>query len=250
MSKSVLITGAGRGLGRAAALASLAAGFSVIGTTNSHPEDAAEVTTAAGAGRAGDLEFTHLDAKDVGSYGLFVDSIRRILQRRGATELFAVVNNAGIGTYAPYGDTSEDQFDELFSINVKAPFFLTQRLLPLLGRGSRVVNLTSAITRGVVRGMSAYAMTKGAIEVMTRYQAAELAERGIAVNTLMGGAVNTDFGGGIMHSPAVQAMAADAITWGHIAEPAYIADAVPLILSTNFSWATGSVVDLSGGQSI
>jgi NAD(P)-dependent dehydrogenase (short-subunit alcohol dehydrogenase family) len=250
MSSTVLITGAGRGLGRAAALALLSAGYSVIGTTNTHPEDADEFRAAADPELAEKIEFTYFDAADFDSYPTFVATIQSMLQKRGSSFLHAVVNNAGIGTFASFIDTTEQQFDDLFNINVKAPYFLTQQLVPLLGQGSRVLNVTSALTRGVVKGMSAYAMTKSAVEAMTRYQGAELAERGIAVNTLMGGAVDTDFGGGLMRIPAVQAMAADAIAWSRIAEPSNIANAVPLILSDGFSWATGSVVDLSGGQSI
>ncbi len=113
-----------------------------------------------------------------------------------------------------------------------------------------MLNVTTALTRGVVPGMSAYAAVKGAVEVLTRYQAVELADRSIAVNALMGGAVDTDFGGGIMHSPQVQDLAAHTIAWNRIAAVDDIAAAVPAILSDGFRWATGSIVDLSGGQSV
>ncbi|MFE0419785.1 SDR family NAD(P)-dependent oxidoreductase [Streptomyces tendae] len=97
--------------------------------------------------------------------------VRNTLQESFGAETFDyLVNNAGIGTYAPYATTTPEQFDELVQTNLKAPFFLTQALLPLINEGGRVLNVSTALTRGVVPGMSAYAATKGAIEVLTRYR--------------------------------------------------------------------------------
>ena len=118
------------------------------------------------------------------------------------------------------------------------------------GGGGRILHVTTALTRGVVPGMSAYAATKAAIEVLSRYQAVELADRSIRVNTLMGGAVETDFGGGMMRSPQVQDLAAHTIAQGRIATVDDITAAVPAILSDAFGWATGAIMDMSGGQSL
>ncbi|WP_051571463.1 SDR family NAD(P)-dependent oxidoreductase [Cryptosporangium arvum] len=152
--------------------------------------------------------------------------------------------------YAPFAETTPAQFDELVAVNLRGPFFLTQSVLPLLADGARILNVTTALTRGVVPGMAAYAATKSAVEALTRYQAVELADRGIRVNTLMGGAVDTDFGGGIMHAPQVQELAAHTIAQGRIATVDDITAAVPTVLSDAFQWSTGSVIDLSGGQSL
>jgi NAD(P)-dependent dehydrogenase (short-subunit alcohol dehydrogenase family) len=177
--------------------------------------------------------------------------VRDTLRERFGVETFDhLVNNAGIGSYAPYAQTTPEQFDELVQVNLRAPFFLTQALLPLINEGGRVLNVTTALTRGVVPGMSAYAATKGAIEVLTRYQAVELADRSIRVNTLMGGAAATGFGGGMMRSPDVRELAAHTIAQGRIAEIDDITAAVPAILSDAFQWATGSIIDVSGGQSL
>ncbi|MFI5934027.1 SDR family NAD(P)-dependent oxidoreductase [Actinoplanes sp. NPDC051494] len=233
--KIALVTGASRGLGQGMAQQLTRSGVEVLGTyLTTEPEP-------------GDL-FVRLD---VAAYPAFVATVRDILRDRFGVETFDyLVNNAGIGTYAPYAQTTPEQFDELVGINLRAPFFLTQALLPLINDGGRVLNVSTALTRGVVPGMSAYAATKGAIEVLTRYQAVELADRGIRVNTLMGGAVETDFGGGIMRAPEVQKLAAATIAQGRIATTGDITAAVPAILSGAFGWATGSIIDLSGGQSL
>jgi NAD(P)-dependent dehydrogenase (short-subunit alcohol dehydrogenase family) len=235
VNKIALVTGAGRGLGAGMARHLTSAGVAVLGTYHT-----TKVT-----------EGLHLDVTRTDTYAAFVTTVRSTLQERFGVESFDyLINNAGVGTYAPYPVTTPEQFDELVQINLKAPFFLTQALLPLINEGGRVLNVTTALTRGVVPGMSAYAATKGAIEVLTRYQAVELADRSIRVNTLMGGAVATDFGGGIMRSPEVQQLAAQTIAQGRIAAIDDITAAVPAILSDAFQWATGSIIDLSGGQSL
>ncbi|GAA2597923.1 SDR family oxidoreductase [Winogradskya consettensis] len=236
MTKIALVTGAGRGLGQGMAQHLTRAGVAVLGTYRT--------------GSPGP-DFVRLDVTELDTFPEFVTAVRETLRDRFGVETFDyLVNNAGIGTYAPYAQTTPEQFDELVAVNLKAPFFLTQALLPLINDGGRVLNVTTALTRGVVPGMSAYAATKGAIEVLTRYQAVELADRGIRVNTLMGGAVATDFGGGMMRSPEVQQLAAHTIAQGRIAETDDITAAVPAILSDAFQWATGSIIDLSGGQSL
>ncbi|MEU5698526.1 SDR family NAD(P)-dependent oxidoreductase [Streptomyces aurantiacus] len=242
--KIALVTGAGRGLGLGMAQHLTRSGVSVLGTYLTSERAA---TKAAGA----DLVFCQLDVTRTDTFSEFATAVRDTLRERFGVESFDyLVNNAGIGTYAPYATTTPEQFDELVQINLKAPFFLTQALLPLINEGGRVLNVSTALTRGVVPGMSAYAATKGAVEVLTRYQSVELAERSIRVNTLMGGAVVTDFGGGIMHSPKVQELAAHTIAQGRIATTDDITAAVPVILSDAFQWATGAIIDVSGGQSL
>ena len=242
--KIALVTGAGRGLGQGMAQHLTRSGVAVLGTYLTSERAATE-------GTAPDLTFCRLDVTRIDVFPEFVTTVQSTLRERFGVETFDyLVNNAGIGTYAPYAVTTPDQFDEQVQINLKAPFFLTQALLPLINEDGRVLNVSTALTRGVVPGMSAYAATKGAIEVLTRYQAVELADRSIRVNTLMGGAVTTDFGGGIMYSPDVQQVAAHTIAQGRIATIDDITAAVPAILSDTFQWATGAIIDMSGGQSL
>jgi NAD(P)-dependent dehydrogenase (short-subunit alcohol dehydrogenase family) len=237
--KIALITGATRGLGEGMARRLTAAGVAVIGTyRGTEPGDA--VTAA-----------LRLDVTRFDTYPAFVAELRQLLRDRFGAEGFDhLINNAGIGIFAPYARTTPEQFDRLTDTNLKAPYFLTQALLPLINDGGRVLHVTTALTRGVVPGMSAYAAVKGAVEVLGRYQATELAERSIRVNTLMGGAVGTGFGGGMMRSPEVQALAAHTIAQGRIATVDDITAAVPAILSDAFQWATGGIIDVSGGQSL
>ena len=239
--KIALITGAGRGLGLGMVQQLTRSGVAVLGTYRTGEPPAPSP----------DLAFCRLDVTRLDTFPEFVTAVRDTLRERFGVETFDhLVNNAGIGSYAPYAQTTPEQFDELVQVNLKAPFFLTQALLPLINKGGRVLNVTTALTRGVVPGMSAYAATKGAIEVLTRYQAVELADRSIRVNTLMGGAVATGFGGGMMRSPEVQELAAHTIAQGRIAEIDDITAAVPAILSDAFQWSTGSIIDVSGGQSL
>jgi NAD(P)-dependent dehydrogenase (short-subunit alcohol dehydrogenase family) len=248
--KTALITGASRGLGRGMAEHLCRSGIRVIATFLRGREEAehlaAEVTR-----NGGEIVVLPLDVTDFQSYPSFVDEVRQSLQTRfGASNLDYLINNAGIGTFAMFSDTTAAQFDDLVEVNLKAPFFLSQALLPLIGDGGRILNVTAAVTRGVVPGLSAYAATKGGIEALTRYQAVELAGRGIRVNAIMGGAVDTGLGDGMMRSEQVRAQAARVIAHGRIGEVDDITAAVPAILSDAFQWATGSVIDLSGGQSI
>lgn len=244
-----LVTGASRGFGRSMAAHLAANGVWVIGTYN-RSDTAAEEFAAQVAKDGGRLAFLQLDVSRSGSFPDFVRSVSHTLNDWGAQKFDYLVNNAGIGTFAPYSETTPEQFDELIEVNLKAPYFLTQHLLPLLKDGGRVLNLSTALTRAVVPGGSAYAAAKGGLEVLTRYQAVELADRGIRVNTIMGGATESDFGGGIMHTDEVKALSAKVIALGRMGLPDDLGAAVPAILSDAFGWANGGCIELTGGQSL
>lgn len=247
--KIALITGASRGLGRSAAQHLAKAGWGVIGTYNSNREQAdalvAEITGAGGTAVA--LPF---DAADPAAIGGFVEAVREALRSTfDADHLDALVNNAGIGVNAPFAETTEADFDRLMAINLKTPFFLTQALLPLLGDGSRVLNLSSGLARFSLPGNAAYAATKGAIEVLTRYQALELGPRGIRVNVIAPGAIATDFGGGhVRDNEQVNEAVSGMTALGRPGEPDEIGSAVAAILSDDFRWASGTRIEVSGGQ--
>jgi len=193
-----------------------------------------------------------LDTGRSDTFPAFATELRGVLSTRFGRETFDhLVNNAGIGLHVPYAETTEAQYDELFAVNVKGPFFLTQVLAPLIADGGRVLNVSSALARLTRAGTSAYAATKGAIEVLTRYQAVELGARGVRVNVLVPGAVATDFNGAVVRdTPALQEALLPTIALGRIAEADDIGAAVPLILAEGFGWANGTRIELSGGQSI
>ena len=247
--KTVLITGASRGLGASAAQHLAKGGWGVLGTFNSNADQATEVADRIREA-GGTVTMLPFDAADTTSIPEFVDRVRAVLQSDfDATGLDALVNNAGIGVNAPFAQTSEADFDRLVLINLKTPFFLTQALLPLLGEGSRVLNLSSGLARFSLPGNAAYAATKGAIEVLTRYQALELGERGIRVNVIAPGAIATDFGGGAVRDDPNANKGVSAMTaLGRPGEPDEIGSAVAAILSDDFRWASGTRIEVSGGQ--
>jgi NAD(P)-dependent dehydrogenase (short-subunit alcohol dehydrogenase family) len=137
----------------------------------------------------------------------------------------------------------------LMNVHFKGPFFLTQQLLPLINDGGRIINISSGLARFTIPGASAYAAMKGAIEVLTRYQAKELGARQIAVNTLAPGAIETDFGGGtVRDNAAVNAMVADNTALGRAGQPDDIGGALALLLSPGAQWINGQRVEASGGM--
>ncbi|BEP13378.1 SDR family oxidoreductase [Acidothermaceae bacterium B102] len=245
-----LITGASRGLGRSMAQHLARAGVGVIGTYLSR-KDEADTLVSELEGYGVPAAALQLDVGDSGSFGSFAETVRATLGGLGADHLDYVVNNAGMGVYASFAETTEEQFDALMRVQLKAPFFLTQALLPQIADGGRVLNVSSGLARFTLPGYAAYATMKGAVEVLTRYQARELGARQIRVNVVVPGAIATDFGGGMVRdNEHVNAVIAEAIALGRVGEADDIGAAVAAILSDGFGWANGSRIELSGGQSL
>jgi NAD(P)-dependent dehydrogenase (short-subunit alcohol dehydrogenase family) len=161
------------------------------------------------------------------------------------------VNNAGIGIHKPFAETTEDDFDQLMNIQFKGVFFLTQKLLPLLKDGGRIVNLSSGLARFTLPGYSAYASMKGAIEVLTRYMAKELGHRQIAVNVVAPGAIATDFAGGaVRDNSEINSFLASQTALGRVGLPDDIGGAIASLLSEDNRWVNAQRIEVSGGQSI
>lgn len=249
--KIALITGASRGLGRSMAQHLSRAGWGVIGTFRSSQEAAADLVDEIEQ-RGGRAAMLRLDTARTETFGPFADELRQVLRDRfDRNHLDALVNNAGEGAYAPYAETTEEQFDGLLAAQLKGPFFLTQRLLPLIADGGRILNISSGLARFTLPGYAAYAAAKGAVEVLTRYQAKELGERGIRVNVVAPGAIATDFGGGMVRdNPEVNEMIAGTIPLGRVGEADDIGAGITAVLSDDFGWANGTRIELSGGQNL
>lgn len=247
--KIALITGASRGLGKNAALHLAQQGFDIIGTYHSKAGEAQTlVTTLQQSGaRAAMLQ---LDVGDSASFEAFATALQDTLQQEfGRDHLDVLVNNAGIGINVPFAETSEAQFDQLSNIQLKGPFFLTQRLLPLIADGGRVINVSTGLTRFALPGYAAYAAMKGAMEVLTRYQAKELGARGIRVNILAPGAIETDFGGGVVRdNEGVNAFIASNTALGRVGLPDDIGAAIAMLASDGAGWVTGQRIEVSGGM--
>lgn len=247
--KIALITGASRGLGRSMALALARKGVAVIGTYHSNQAEAA-ATVAAIEALGGKAAMLRLDTGRADDFPAFAAEVARVLAERWNRHSFDhLVNNAGIGLDAPFAETSEADFDRLMNIHLKGVFFLTQRLLPLIADGGRIVNLSSGLTRFSLPGHAAYAAMKGAVEVLTRYLAKELGPRGIAVNTIAPGAIETDFGGGtVRDNPQVHDFVAGVTALGRPGLPDDIGPAVAVLLSEDNRWINAQRIEVSGGM--
>lgn len=251
ISPIAVITGASRGLGRSMALHLAKRGVDLVITYRQGKSEAAEVVDSARAHgrRAVALK---LDVADVSSFGAFATRLQEELTQNLGQERFDyLVNNAGHGLHAAFAETTEAQFDELLRVHVKGPFFLTQKLLPLIRDGGRILNISTGLARFTLPGYAAYATGKGAIEVLTRYQAKELGSRKITVNALAPGAIETDFGGGVVRdNPEVNKMIASQTALGRVGLPDDIGKAVSLLLSPESAWITGQRIEVSGGQNL
>ncbi len=190
-----------------------------------------------------------LDVADSASFPAFATQVRQVLSGWGRERFDHLVNNAGTGIHAAFAETSEAQFDELVKIHLKGPFFLTQALLPLIADGGRILNVSSGLARFALPGYAAYATMKGGIEVLTRYLTKELGERGISVNTLAPGAIETDFGGGTVRDNAqVNALIASQTAPGRVGLPDDIGAVVAALLAPGTGWINAQRIEASGGM--
>lgn len=244
-----LITGASRGLGKNMALKLAERGVDLILTYRSRADEAAgvvrEIERKGPKARA-----LKLDVGDAESFLAFAETVKRTLHEHFQRERFDyLVNNAGIGIQKSIAETSEAEFDELVRIHLKGPFFLTQRLLPLLRDGGRILNVSSGLARFTVPGHAAYAAMKGGVEVLTRYLAKELGPRGISVNTLAPGAIETDFNGGALRdNPQLKTFVASQTALGRAGLPDDIGGVVAFLLSPEARWINGQRIEASGGM--
>lgn len=249
MSKITLITGASRGLGKNAALHLARHGHDLILTYHSNQAEAdAVVAEIRALGRQ--AVALQLDVSRSASFADFAERVRLALGLTWQRESFdALVNNAGIGIHAAFAETSEEQFDQLMNIHLKGTFFLTQRLLPLLADGGRILNVSTGLARFSLPGYAAYAAMKGGIEVLTRYLAKELGGRGIRANTIAPGAIETDFGGGVVRdNRELNAVIAGQTALGRVGLPDDIGNAISLLLSEQAGWINAQRVEVSGGM--
>jgi len=244
-----LITGASRGLGRNAALHLAAAGHDLILTYRNGREEALAVVAEVQS-RGARAVALPLDVGQSASFPTFAEAVSKALNEHWQRERFDhLVNNAGMGMHALIADTSEDVFDALVNVHFKGVFFLTQKLLPLLNDGGRILNVSSGLARFALPGYGAYAAMKGAIEVLSRYLAKELGPRGIAVNTIAPGAIETDFGGGRVRDNAeLNAFVASQTALSRAGRPDDIGGAIAALLAPGSGWINAQRVEVSGGM--
>lgn len=247
-TRIAIVTGGSRGLGRNTALSLARRGVDVVITyrTNKAEADAAVAEITQLGRKASALQ---LDTGAIATFDAFAANLKNVLRDVWATTTFDyLVNNAGSGINKPFAQTSEADFDQMMNVHLKGVFFLTQKLLPLIADGGRVVNLSSGLVRFSLPGMAAYASMKGAVEVLTRYLAKELGPRGIAVNTVAPGAIETDFGGGFVRDNAeANRSIAERTALGRVGVPDDIGPMIAALLSDDNRWINGQRIEVSGG---
>jgi len=244
----IVITGGSRGIGASAAEHAAQRGMGVILTYNTRP-DAADAVVRRIEQAGGKAVALKLDVADVASFKAFREAVVVTLETTwGASTLAGLVNNAGYGLFNPLASVSEAQFDGLFNVHLKGPFFLTQALLPLLEENASIVNLTSATTRVATAGVAPYAAFKGGLEVLTRYMAKEFGERRIRANAVSPGAIRTELGGGL--NDEFEALLAGQTALGRVGEPEDVARVIAMLLSPEGAWINAQSIEVAGGYII
>ncbi|MGL2965908.1 SDR family NAD(P)-dependent oxidoreductase [Flavobacterium sp. XGLA_31] len=250
-SKIALVTGGSRGLGRAMVLSLAKNGNNIIFTYHSNKEEAdnviAEIISLGQKAVAYPLDVSKLTTFDH-----FIHQIsQHLTEHEGNPNFDFLINNAGTGVYGSVTDTTEEAFDAMVNIHFKGVYFLTQKLLPLLRNGGRIVNISSGLTRVSFPNVSAYAAVKGAIETYTRCLAKELGSRQITANTVAPGAIATDFGGGANKTDETKRNTIAGITaLGRVGEPEDIGGVVAFLCTPEAGWLNGQRIELSGGMMV
>lgn len=249
--KIALVTGGSRGLGKNMAINLAKNGNDVVLTYHSNKDEADKVVAEIKDLGQNAVAF-QLDAGNIKSFDQFIQEVTSYLQEKNGNSNFDfLINNAGTALYSAFAETTEEQFDQAVNIHYKGVFFLTQKALPYLNDGGRIVNISSGLSRFSFPGSAAYASMKGAIEVLTRYLAKELGTRGITANVVAPGAIATDFGGGrVRDDESVNSHIADATALGRAGVPDDIGGVVAFLCSEQARWVNAQRIEASGGMMI
>ncbi|GAA4789239.1 SDR family oxidoreductase [Olivibacter ginsenosidimutans] len=249
--KTALVTGGSRGLGRNMAISLAKKGIDVLLTYKQHQAEADKVVAEIEAFGQKAKAFP-LNTADVTTFDAFMEQVTTFLKEQKGSENFDfLINNAGTALYAPFMETTEEQFDEALNIHYKGVFFLTQKALPYINEGGRIINISSGLARFAIPGSSAYGSMKGAIEVLTRYLAKELGPKGIGANVVAPGAIETDFGDGhVRDNKDVNQQIASITALGRVGLPADIGGVVSFLCTEDARWINGQRIEVSGGMNL
>src|SRR5579863_3752314 len=246
--KVAVITGGSRGLGRNTAIHLARRGVDLIFTYRANQTEAESLireTEAMGQKAAA----FRLDTGDVRSFDAFAAEVRNTLQAWGRGRFDYLVNNAGNSLHAAFAETTEEQFDDIVNVHFKGVYFLTQKLLPLINDGGRIVNISSGLARFALPGRIGYGSIKAAVETLTRYLAKELGPRGITANVVAPGAIQTDFSGGMVRdNPEVNKQVAGMTALGRAGQPDDIGPMIASLLSEDNRWINAQRIEVSGGM--
>lgn len=249
-ARIAVVTGGSRGLGRSTALSLACHGVDAIITYQANRVEAGKVVDEiVGAGRRAIA--LQLDVGRAASFSDFARGVQQALEQFGADRFDYLINNAGTSHHGAFDRTTEDELDALYNVHFKGVFLLTQKLLPLIRDGGRIVNVSTGLTRIAIPGSAAYASIKGAVEVLTRYMAKELGPRRIAVNVVAPGAIATDFSGGMVRdNQDINKRVADMTALGRAGVPDDIGPMIASLLSEGNRWVNAQRIEVSGGMSI
>ncbi|MFC6100204.1 SDR family NAD(P)-dependent oxidoreductase [Olivibacter domesticus] len=250
-NKIALVTGGSRGLGKNMALRIAEKGFDVILTYNSKKEEALSVVSEIEQfGQK--AKAIQLNAGEIKGFDAFFNEVKTVLKDTFKTEHFDfLINNAGTGLHASFSETTEEQFDTALNIHYKGVFFLTQKALQFMNDSGRIINISSGLARFSFPGSSAYGSMKSAIETLTRYLAKELGARGIAANVVAPGAIETDFGGGLVRdNKEVNVQIANVTALGRVGLPDDIGGVVAFLCTDDARWINGQRIEASGGMNL
>lgn len=247
-NKIALVTGGSRGLGKNMALALAKNGNDIVITYNTNKQEADKVVSEIRS-LGQKAEAYQLDAGNIKSFDPFIKQVTSHLKEHtGSTNFDFLINNAGTALHASFAETTEEQFDEMVNIHYKGVYFLTQKALPFINNGGRIINISSGLARFSFPGSSAYGAMKGAVEVLTRYLAKELGSRGIAANVVAPGAIETDFGGGrVRNNPELKAQLSSLTPLGRVGVADDIGGVVAFLCTNEARWINGQRIEASGG---
>lgn len=248
--KIAIITGGSRGLGRNTAINLARRGVDIVFTYRANEREAESLIRELEALGHKAAAF-RLDTGDSRAFDAFVAEVRKTLESWGRDRFDYLVNNAGNSQHINFDKVTEADFDAVVNVHFKGVFFLTQKLLPLINDGGRIVNISSGLARVSLPGSSVYAAAKGAVEVLTRYLAKELGPRGITANVVAPGAIQTDFSGGMVRdNPEVNKMVANMTALGRAGVPDDIGPMIAALLSDENRWINGQRIEVSGGMAL
>src|SRR5580700_10286076 len=249
--KIAIVTGGSRGIGRSTVENLARRGVSNVFTYHTHSTDA-EAVVAAVKDAGAEVVALQLDAGNVASFDAFAESVKDALAKLGATRFDFLVNNAGNNHHnMPFEKATEEELDCIYKVHFKGVFFLTQKLIPLINDGGRIINISTARTRVAGPGGAVYASMKGAVEVLSRHMALELGPRRIAINVVAPGPVATDFSGGIVRdNPALNKRIAENTALGRAGVPDDLGPVIASLLSEENRWVNAQRIEVAGGVAI